>query len=193
MDFGILAAAYGYVAYRVWKKSRNIWATLAAPLFVHIILGNYLQKAVRSFTGTGQREEPFHGGSYPYALAPKCGSSTTLSELYRRLHNLEAISRAQVFQFNSAYAGGNQNTPAEPFIGEAYDRERMRILALIQEEIRCNRAKVSGLHPNGSPLGGSYDDCASSNYDAAKCQYQMDKEGRILGIPSQVGSTAYYY
>lgn len=199
MDFALIFAAYGYLGYRVWKKSDNIFLTVGVIALVHLILGEHFRRAIRSFTGVG---EGFHGGGgsvdgYPYALAHKrlnpeqCNNR--LTDLYRRLHNLEAIMRGEVFQFNSSYAGGNQNTPAEPYIGEAYDRARMKILAEIKELIRSQRLEVSELHPNGSPLGGNYDECASSDYAAARCQYRMDKEGRILGIPSQVGNPAYYY
>jgi len=199
MDFALIFASYGYLGFRVWKRSNNILLTVGVVSLVHLILGDHFRKAIRSFTGL---DEGFHGGGgsidgYPYALAHQRlnhkQSNNHLTDLYRRLHNLEAIARGEVFQFNSAYAGGNQNTPAEPYIGEAYDRARMNILAEIREFIRSQRLEVSELHPNGSPLGGNYDECASSDYATARCQYNMDKEGRFLGIPSQVGTPAYYY
>ena len=190
MDFGIVFAAYAFLGYSVWKKTDNIFLTLGAVGLVHLVIGEYFRRAVRSFTGI----ENFQN---VYALAPKRldpeNCDNRLTDLYRRLHNLEAIMRGEVFQFNSAYAGGNQNTPAEPYIGEAYDRARMKILAEIKDITRSRRSEAHELHPNGSPLGGSYDECAASEYATARCQYQMDQEGRILGIPSQVGTPAFYY
>lgn len=117
------------------------------------------------------------------------GGDNTLTNLYRRIHNLDSIQRTEVFQFNDALAGGSYNTPVEPYLGEAYDRQQMDLKQQIREDIAAKRRPHSELYDVPTrPLIGNFEDCHNGD-----CQWQADEAGHILGIPSQVGSRHAYY
>jgi hypothetical protein len=113
----------------------------------------------------------------------------TLTNLYRRLHNLDAIQRTEVFQFNDALAGGSYGIPRQRYVGEAYDRAMMDLKQQIREEIAARRRPYSEAYDVPTkPLMGNFYDCHMGD-----CQVEADKEGHFLGLPSQVGVVHGYY
>lgn len=133
----------------------------------------------------------------PYLLTSKgaeaehedFGGDLTLTNMYRRLHNLDAIQRTEVFQFNDALAGGHYGIPREPWVGEAYDRGMMDL----KQQIRKDIAKKRRPHDEAydiptKPLMGNFWDCHLDD-----CQWDADEQGHILGIPSQVGTRHAYF
>lgn len=124
-----------------------------------------------------------------YATQEGIGGDNTLTNMYRRVHNLDAIQRAEVFQFNDALAGGSYNTPVEPYIGEAYDRQMMDLKQQIREDIAAKRRPYSEAYDVPTrPLMGDFNSCHFGD-----CQWDADAAGHILGIPSQVGTRHGYF
>lgn len=123
-----------------------------------------------------------------WAQQPKQGDNT-LTNMYRQLYNLDNIQRTEIFKFGDALAGGGYGIPAEPYVGEAYDRAMMGLNERIRKKIAARRIPVDELYDIPTrPLMGNYDNCEQGN-----CQWNADADGRILGIPSQVGSQAAYF
>jgi hypothetical protein len=113
----------------------------------------------------------------------------TLTNLYRRLHNLDAIQRTEIFQFHNGLAGGSYGIPRQPYIGEANDRAMMDLNQQIRDEISARRRPYSEAYDVPTkPLMGDFYNCGLGD-----CQVQADKEGHILGLPSQVGITPGYF
>lgn len=117
------------------------------------------------------------------------GGDLHLTNLYRGLHNMDAIQRTEVFQFNDALAGGSYGIPRERYVGEAYDRGMMNLKQHIREDIARKRRPYSEAYDvPTTPLLGNFQQC-----HAGDCQWDADEEGHILGIPSQVGTRHAYY
>lgn len=117
------------------------------------------------------------------------GGDLTLTNMYRRLHNLDAIQRTEVFQFNDALAGGSYGVPREPWVGEAYDRGMMDLKQQIREDIAAKRRPFDEAYDIPTkPLMGNFWEC-----HVGDCQWDADAEGHILGIPSQVGNHHAYF
>lgn len=113
----------------------------------------------------------------------------TLTNLYRRIHNLDNIQRTEVFQFNDALAGGSYGIPREPWVGEAYDRAMMDMKQQIREDIAAKRIPHDEAYDVPTkPLMGTFAQCHLGD-----CQWEADAQGHILGIPSQVGTRHAYY
>ncbi len=113
----------------------------------------------------------------------------TLTNLYRRVHNLDAIQRTENFQFSDTFAGGSYGIQRQPFLGEAYDRAMMHMNEQIRQEIAQRRLPFSEAYdvPTKPMMGNFYD------YYIGDYQVQADADGKILGIPSQVGIVPGYY
>lgn len=117
------------------------------------------------------------------------GGDLTLTNMYRRLHNLDAIQRTEVFQFNDALAGGHYGIPREPWVGEAYDRGMMDLKQQIREDIAAKRRPYNEAYDIPTkPLMGNFWECHMGD-----CQWDADSEGKILAIPSQVGTHHAYF
>lgn len=108
-----------------------------------------------------------------------------LRNLYRKIHNLEAITRLEVAQ-NNDYAGGNHGISKERLVMEHIARELAGLKGLARREIAERRIPFEA--KNKPPLGYDFEDCYYGD-----CQLKMDHNERILGIPSAVGSTHSYY
>jgi hypothetical protein len=131
------------------------------------------------FSNTVDKMFPFASVGTPRLLPPETEwpQDNQLTNLYRRLHNLDSIQRSEVFQFNDALAGGSYNAPIEPYIGARYDRAMMDLKSQIRQDIAAKRRPYSEL----------YDTPTKPIFNA------MNDDYRILGIPSQLGVQPYYY
>lgn len=204
MDWVVLAAYFGVgliswtqtrnalyvvalvIGWALWKKTHN--ALVAAA----VLAGVWLQLA------TSREQFSVGDAMYPFAVARPRGlvgggaeaeGDLNLTNMYRRLHNLDSIQRSHVFQFNDALAGGSYGAPLEPYIGQAYDRGMMDLKQRINEDISTHRRGYSEMYDTPTrPLMGSFDDCHTGD-----CQVAADADGHILGIPSHVGELPAYY
>jgi hypothetical protein len=173
----ISSLGVAYLAYHQTKKHPVIVAAIAAVATWYILRLLRTQEQFAVLTGTATDGT---ASMYPYTQVPTGGAEgdLTLTNLYRRLHNLDSIQRSDIFQFNDALAGGSYNIPVEPYVGAAYDREMMKIKQTIREDIAAKRRGYNELLDTPTKpvfiTVGPGDD-------------------RILGIPSQVGSLPYYY
>jgi hypothetical protein len=113
-------------------------------------------------------------------------SDEILRNLYRNVHNLEAIERIEIAQNKGLSPGGNQNINEEKYLGEQIYNEGTRLRRAAREEIAANRLPYVAKNP--SPIGDSFDECHFGD-----CQINMDYNERILGIPSVPGSYHSYY
>lgn len=161
------------------------------------------------------RKERFHSGTHPWfgkgglwwdkasrnTVVPhiKYGSESdipvqedlTLTNLYRKWHNIENINRMEVLEHSHVKTpGGGGGINRQFYIAEAMDREAQRLQKLIRDEIAFRRRPRSYPYENNppSPLGGSFNDCHLGD-----CQWDQDVEGKILGIPSVPGIRHTYY
>lgn len=162
-------------AYIVLKKTKNmLFALLSGSAAWYIISLTQTE----SFFNVGDPMNPF--AHLPRPVAPeRCADNgdLELTNLYRRLHNLESIQRSEVFQFNDALAGGSYGIGVEPYVGAAYEREMNAIKAHIRDVIQSRRRGYSEMYD--TPTKPVF----ITNQD----------DERILGIPTQVGSLPYYY
>jgi hypothetical protein len=205
-DFVVLAVFFGAGMF-FWSKRRDLsyWVFLMIGWAIWqqtrntLIAGTVLVATWIKFGLEEQRENFSIGDAmYPFAVGRPRGlvgggceaeGDITLTNLYRRLHNLDSIQRSQVFQFNDALAGGSYNAPLEPYVGEAYDRGMMDLKQRINEEIGRTRRGYSEMYDIPTkPLMGNFEDCHMGD-----CQFQVDAEGKILGIPSQLGQLPAYF
>ena len=109
-----------------------------------------------------------------------------LRNLYRQIHNLEAISRIEVAQ-NNDHPGGNHSVSKERLYMEHIAKQLARLKSYARHEIAKRRIPVQ--RENKPALGYDFEDCYFND-----CQLKMDHNERILGIPSAPGSThAYHY
>lgn len=115
-----------------------------------------------------------------------------LATWYRKLHNTEAIARNDVFQDPThLHPGGGNGIDKRFFLGEALDRNRMLLQKKIRDDIAFHREPWSDAYADNlptTPLGGNFYDCHLGN-----CQWKLDYDGKILGIPSQPGVRHPYY
>jgi Ca2+/Na+ antiporter len=109
-----------------------------------------------------------------------------LRNLYRNMHNLEAVERIEIAQNKGLSAGGGHNINQEKYLGEQIFNEGSRLRKAAMEEIEDNRLPYVPQHP--SPIGDTFDGCHFGD-----CQINMDYNERILGIPSTPGSYHGYY
>lgn len=113
----------------------------------------------------------------------------TLTNLYRRLHNLDSIQRIEIFQNRGKIAGGNYGSSRQQLLGNAYARQMMDIKQQIRDKISADRLPYSEAYDVPTkPLIGDYDECVFGN-----CQEDADRDGLILGIPSIPGVVPAYY
>lgn len=130
----------------------------------------------------------------PYGFEPSEEAATdmSLARLYRQLHNTEAIARIDVFQDPThAHPGGGDGTDKRFWLGEQLDRERMLIQKKIRDDIGFRRRPWSDAYADDVPhtaLGGNFYDCHLGD-----CQWDLDYDEKILGIPSTVGTRHAYY
>ena len=176
-------AATVVVGYAVYKRTgADPMKTLIAAVITWVAAG-WLLGVSEGFAG-------FTIGDpmYPYAatelrpIGPSpCNDEgdLVLTNLYRRLHNLDSIQRSEIFQFNDALAGGSYGMSAEQYIGAKYDREMTRVRNMIQRRIAVTRRPYSEMY--GTPTKPLFIDTVG------------DGDDRILGIPSQVGTLPAYY
>ena len=153
--------------------------------------------------------EMFHSGFYtggerywwsrgnvprPYGIEPRqdAQGDLTLTNLYRHLHNLEATNRIGVLEHaHIKLPGGGEGTNRQFDISEAFDREKMRIQKRIRDDIAAGRRPYSDAYAEGvphTPLGGNFYECHMGD-----CQWDLDTQGKILGIPSVPGVRQPYY
>ena len=116
---------------------------------------------------------------------PDAQGDLVLRNLYRQIHNLEAISRNEVAQ-NNDHPGGQHNVSKERLIMEHIAQELSKLKGYARREIAQRRLPVQ--RQNKPPLGYDFEDCYYND-----CQLKMDHNERILGIPSAPGSTHGYY
>jgi hypothetical protein len=121
--------------------------------------------------------EPFYG--------PDSQGDLVLRNLYRRIHNLEAISRVEIAQ-NNDFAGGDHGISKERLAMEHIAREIARLKSYARQEIAKRRQPFR--IRNKPPLGYDFNDCYHGD-----CQLKMDYNERILGIPSVPGNTHSYH
>ena len=137
---------------------------------------------------------PWMKPQIPYGFEPSEEGATdmSLARLYRKLHNTEAIARIDVFPDPvHAHAGGGDGSDKRFWVGEQLDRERMLIQKKIRDDIAFNRRPWSDAYAENVPhtaLGGNFYDCHMGD-----CQWDMDYDEKILGIPSTVGTRHAYY
>ena len=208
-------AIVGWMVYQKTKSTKN---ALLAALGAWILLRLAPSMMKETFDpewqnvhlkGTGIHRSPTqqaYYGSHPYthpfidppyllrnngaeANNEGFGGDLTLTNMYRRLHNLDAIQRIEIFQFNDALAGGSYGIPREPLVGEAYDRSMMDLQQQIREDIAKKRRPFDEAYDIPTkPLMGNFWEC-----QVGDCQWDADSEGKILGIPSQVGTRHAYF
>ncbi len=161
------------IAYLAYHTSSGSKATRKCRPIVTIVAGVatwYILQFLRVI------ENPERFQSAPVITIEQ--GDSTLRNLYRQLHHLDATQRAEVFQFNDALAGGTHNIPAEPYIGEAYDREMSKIKQTILADIAATRRGYNELLD--TPTKPVFHSAGRG-------------DDRILGIPSQIGTLPYYY
>lgn len=108
-----------------------------------------------------------------------------LRNLYRNMHNLEAVERIEIAQNNGA-GGGNQGVNQQQYLLEQSYLEGSRMREQAMRDIAKRRAPFVPQNP--PPIGNSFDECHYGN-----CQFDMDYNERILGIPSVPGNIHSYY
>ena len=108
-----------------------------------------------------------------------------LRDIYRQIHNLEAMTRIEVAQ-NNNFPGGNDGSPRERMIMENIALEIARLKDLANKFIAENRMPY--VRRDLPPIGGDFDNCYYGN-----CQYKLDLQEKILGIPSVPGVIHPYY
>lgn len=171
----IFIATLAFVVYTITKDWLKTALITAGFVFVlHVIL-----------SGKTERFSIIDYGYPPLGLDdPRNeGGDLHLTNLYRRLHQLDGAQRSEVFQFNDALAGGNYNINREQYTGELFKREMNAIRAHIIDDIAADRARGE------CPTNELYNVPSKPLFvpDGHHTDY------RILGIPSQVGSLPSYY
>lgn len=131
--------------------------------------------------------------AFPYVLPPwetpvglenAVSGDLELANMYRRLHNIDHLQRAEVFQFNDAVAGGDHGSSRERILGEAGGRAMGRTQRLIREDIAAKRRPPNDPYDMPTkPLVGTYLECTTFG----DCQAGADARGEFLGLPSQPG------
>lgn len=170
--FAILIITLATVIHTITEKPLLTLALTAALVML-------VNKSVEQFSTIDKEWYPPNGLDDPRNE----GGDLHLTNLYRRLHQLDGAQRSEVFQFNDALAGGNYNINREQYTGELFNREMNSIRAHIIDDIAADRA---------------HGECPTNQlYDVpSKPLFVPDghhTDHRILGIPSQVGSLPSYY
>lgn len=190
------------VSWLVYKKTHNLIYTTVAGVLSYTLIKCINPEKFEKFQSEWACAIPGNpgypnwskSGAFPfyYSYAQESNESpgdNTMTNMYRRLHNLDNINRIEIFRFGDALAGGGYGIPAEPYIGEAYDRAMMKVGEQIRTRISQTRLPYNELYDVPTrPLMGNFNDCELGN-----CQWNADADGKILGIPSQVGSQPAYY
>ena len=109
-----------------------------------------------------------------------------LRNVYRRMHNLEAVARNEVAQNHGFSPGGGHNINKDNYMLEYIYREGSHLRSQARQDIA--RRRVPWHARNSSPIGDSFNDCHLGN-----CQVNMDYNERILGIPSSPGNVHSYH
>lgn len=116
---------------------------------------------------------------------PDAQGDLVLRNLYRQIHNLEAISRNEVAQ-NNDHPGGNHNISKERLTMEHLAQQIAKLKSYARHEIAKRRMPVK--RQDLPPLGYDFEDCYYGD-----CQLKMDHNERILGIPSVPGTRHSYH
>ena len=115
----------------------------------------------------------------------KYDSDEELRNLYRNIHNLEAVDRIEINQNNGA-GGGSHSINQQQYLSEQFYKENSRLQNLARQDIARRRTPMTA--QNLPPIGDSFNDCHLGD-----CQIDMDYDERILGIPSAPGTIHSYY
>lgn len=108
-----------------------------------------------------------------------------LRNLYRNIHNLEAVERNEIAQ-NHEFPGSSMGISQDKYILEQTYKEGSRMQHQARQDIAKRRLPIHA--KNLSPIGDSMNECHYGN-----CQMDMDYNERILGIPSVPGNIHSYY
>lgn len=173
LDFAIFIITLATVIHTITEKtSLTVAITIGILVLLHVT-----GAAAEQFSTIEKEWYPPNGLDDPRNE----GGDLHLTNLYRRLHQLDGAQRSEVFQFNDALAGGSYNISREQYTGEEFNREMNAIRAHIIDDIAADRAEC--------PTNQLYD-------VPSKPLFVPDghhTDHRILGIPSQVGSLPSYY
>ena len=136
-----------------------------------------------------QRRERFNSlGIHPFINTPN--GDLVLTNLYRKLHNIDNIMRVDVFN-HLHHPGSAEGNDSIFYTGEWMDREMSKIKSQIRENIAARRRPYAEPYWNQvptKPLGGNFNECHLGN-----CQWDLDNDGKILGIPSVPGVRHAYH
>lgn len=130
----------------------------------------------------------------PYGIDPseEAQGDIKLTNMYRKWHNIENVNRIGVLEHSHLkQPGGDDGTNRQFYIAEAMDREAQRMQKLIRDDIAFKRIPYTDAYAEGVPhteLGGNFYECHIGD-----CQWDQDNQGKILGIPSTVGTRHAYY
>ena len=177
----------GLVAWIVYKKTKNHQTSVISGAVTWLLQKIILKEGFSKDQEWRKVNNLLDYGKYP-GPSKQYQGDLTLTNMYRRLHNMDAIQRTEIFQFNDALAGGSHGISRERWVGEAYDRNMMDLKHRIREDIAKKRIPYDEESVPTKPLMGNFWDCHMGN-----CQWDADSEGKILGIPSQVGTIHPYY
>ena len=137
---------------------------------------------------------PYTHAPHPYGIDPseEAQGDLRLTNLYRKWHNIENVNRIGVLEHSHLkQPGGDDGTNRQFYIAEAMDREAMRMQKLIRDDIAAKRRPYTDAYAEGVPhtaLGGNFYECHIGD-----CQWDQDNDGKILGIPSTLGTRHPYY
>lgn len=155
-----------------------------------LIGGNYWWSPNKSI----KTAHPYLNAPYPYGIeaSEEAQGDLLLTNLYRKWHNIDNINRIGVLEHSHLkQPGGSEGTNRQFYIAEALDREAMKMQKLIRDDIAFRRQPYTTAFSDGipsTPLGGNFYECHIGD-----CQWDLDNEGKILGIPSTVGTRHPYY
>lgn len=133
---------------------------------------------------------PYLSAPFPYGVDPseEVQGDLKLTNMYRRWHNIENVNRIGVLEHSHLQQpGGDDGTNRQFYIAEAMDREAMRMQKLIRDDIAFRRRPYTDAYDE-SAIGGNFYEC-----HVGDCQWDLDNEGKILGIPSTPGTRHAYY
>lgn len=131
-----------------------------------------------------QQKENFFADTSDDIRKPYFGDDV-LRNAYRNMHNLEAVERIEIAQ-NNGSGGGNHGINQQQYLLEQSYLAGSRLREQAMRDIAKRRAPFTAQNP--SPIGNDFDDCHYGN-----CQFDMDYNERILGIPSVPGNVHSYY
>lgn len=124
----------------------------------------------------------------PHHVRP--GGDLVLTNLYRKLHNIDNTMRVDVFN-HLHHPGSGEGSDSIFYTGEWMDREMSKIKSQIREDIAARRRPYAEPYWNQvptKPLGGNFYECHLGD-----CQWDLDDDGKILGIPSVPGVRHAYH